>query len=557
MAKPQGWRTSFEMVAAAMESKRLGLCQKSLFVVPNHLTEQWASEFLRLYPSANILVTTKKDFESHNRKKFCARIATGDYDAVIIGHSQFERIPISRERQERLLREQINEITDGIAEVEASGGERFTVKQLERTKKSLEARLEKLQAEGRKDDVITFEQLGVDRLFVDESHNYKNLFLYTKMRNVAGLSTTDAQKSSDMFAKCRYMDEITGSRGVVFATGTPVSNSMTELYTIQRYLQYERLQELNMTHFDCWASRFGETVTALELAPEGTGYRARTRFSKFFNLPELMNLFKEVADIKTADQLDLPTPEVEYHNIVAKPTGHQQDMVKALSERAAKVHSGTVDPSTDNMLKITSDGRKLGLDQRIINPMLPDEPGTKVNQCVDNILQIWRDGQPEKLTQLVFCDISTPQAAGSKKVAKTLDNPILHALEQAVPEPEKPLAFTVYEDIRQKLIAQGMPASQIAFIHEANTEVRKKELFSKVRSGQVRVLLGSTQKMGAGTNVQDLLVALHDLDCPWRPGDVGRILRTFKIKKECGGNRQWQRRFLRNWAANMSGKEII
>ncbi|NBJ74115.1 helicase SNF2 [Neglecta sp. X4] len=529
LAHEVGAGKTFEMVAAAMESKRLGLCQKSLFVVPNHLTEQWASEFLRLYPSANILVTTKKDFESHNRKKFCARIATGDYDAVIIGHSQFERIPISRERQERLLREQINEITDGIAEVEASGGERFTVKQLERTKKSLEARLEKLQAEGRKDDVITFEQLGVDRLFVDESHNYKNLFLYTKMRNVAGLSTTDAQKSSDMFAKCRYMDEITGSRGVVFATGTPVSNSMTELYTIQRYLQYERLQELNMTHFDCWASRFGETVTALELAPEGTGYRARTRFSKFFNLPELMNLFKEVADIKTADQLDLPTPEVEYHNIVAKPTGHQQDMVKALSERAAKVHSGTVDPSTDNMLKITSDGRKLGLDQRIINPMLPDEPGTKVNQCVDNILQIWRDGQPEKLTQLVFCDISTPQEAGSKKVAKTLDNPILHALEQAVPEPEKPLAFTVYEDIRQKLIAQGMPASQIAFIHEANTEVRKKELFSKVRSGQVRVLLGSTQKMGAGTNVQDLLVALHDLDCPWRPGDLaqrkGRIER--------------------------------
>ena len=529
LAHEVGAGKTFEMVAAAMESKRLGLCQKSLFVVPNHLTEQWASEFLRLYPSANILVTTKKDFESHNRKKFCARIATGDYDAVIIGHSQFERIPISRERQERLLREQINEITDGIAEVEASGGERFTVKQLERTKKSLEARLEKLQAEGRKDDVITFEQLGVDRLFVDESHNYKNLFLYTKMRNVAGLSTTDAQKSSDMFAKCRYMDEITGSRGVVFATGTPVSNSMTELYTIQRYLQYERLQELNMTHFDCWASRFGETVTALELAPEGTGYRARTRFSKFFNLPELMNLFKEVADIKTADQLDLPTPEVEYHNVVAKPTEHQQDMVKALSERAAKVHSGTVDPSIDNMLKITSDGRKLGLDQRIINPMLPDEPGTKVNQCVDNILQIWRDGQPEKLTQLVFCDISTPQAAGSKKVAKTLDNPMLHALEQAIPEPEKPLAFTVYEDIRQKLIVQGMPASQIAFIHEANTEVRKKELFSKVRSGQVRVLLGSTQKMGAGTNVQDLLVALHDLDCPWRPGDLaqrkGRIER--------------------------------
>ena len=404
LAHEVGAGKTFEMVAAAMEAKRLGLCQKSLFVVPNHLTEQWASEFLRLYPSANILVTTKKDFETHNRKKFCARIATGDYDAIIMGHSQFERIPISRERQERLLYEQIDEITEGIAEVQASGGERFTVKQLERTRKSLEARLEKLQAEGRKDDVVTFEQLGVDRLFVDEAHNYKNLFLYTKMRNVAGLSTSDAQKSSDMFAKCRYMDEITGNRGVIFATGTPVSNSMTELYTMQRYLQYERLQELNMTHFDCWASRFGETVTALELAPEGTGYRARTRFSKFFNLPELMNLFKEVADIKTADQLNLPTPEVEYHNIVAQPTEHQQEMVKALSERASLVHSGTVDPSQDNMLKITSDGRKLGLDQRIVNQMLPDEPGTKVNQCVDNIMQIWRDGKADKLTQLVFCD---------------------------------------------------------------------------------------------------------------------------------------------------------
>ena len=521
---------TFEMVGAAMEAKRLGLCQKSLFVVPNHLTEQWASEFLRLYPSANILVTTKKDFEKHNRKKFCARIATGDYDAIIMGHSQFEKIPISKERQERLLHEQIWEITEGIAEVEASGGERFTVKQLERTKKSLEARLEKLQAEGRKDDVVTFEQLGVDRLFVDEAHNYKNLFLYTKMRNVAGLSTTDAQKSSDMFAKCRYMDEITGSRGVIFATGTPVSNSMTELYTMQRYLQYDRLQELGMAHFDCWASRFGETVTALELAPEGTGYRARTRFSKFFNLPELMNLFKEVADIKTADQLHLPTPEVEYHNIVAQPTEHQKEMVKALSERAAKVHGGSIDPREDNMLKITSDGRKLGLDQRIINPLLPDEPGTKVNQCVDNIMQIWRDGQADKLTQLVFCDISTPQAASpTRKAAKALDNPTLHALEDAVPLPEPEPAFTVYEDIRQKLIAQGMPAEQIAFIHEANTEVRKKELFSKVRTGQVRVLLGSTQKMGAGTNVQDRLVALHDLDCPWRPGDLaqrkGRIER--------------------------------
>ena len=529
LAHEVGAGKTFEMVAAAMEAKRLGLCQKSLFVVPNHLTEQWASEFLRLYPSANILVTTKKDFETHNRKKFCARIATGDYDAIILGHSQFEKIPISRERQERLLQEQIDEITEGIAEVKYSGGERFTVKQLERTKKSLEARLEKLQAESRKDDVVTFEQLGVDRLFVDEAHNYKNLFLYTKMRNVAGLSTSDAQKSSDMFAKCRYMDEITGNRGVIFATGTPVSNSMTELYTMQRYLQYDRLQELNMTHFDCWASRFGETVTALELAPEGTGYRARTRFSKFFNLPELMNLFKEVADIKTADQLNLPTPEVEYHNIVAQPTEHQKEMVQVLSERASRVHSGSVDPSVDNMLKITGDGRKLGLDQRIINQLLPDEPGTKVNQCVGNIMQIWRDGEADKLTQLVFCDISTPQAAPSKKAAKALDNPTLHALEQAVPLEEPEPVFTVYEDIRQKLIAQGMPAEQIAFIHEAKTEVQKKELFSKVRTGQVRVLLGSTSKMGAGTNVQDRLVALHDLDCPWRPGDLaqrkGRIER--------------------------------
>ena len=529
LAHEVGAGKTFEMVGAAMEAKRLGLCQKSLFVVPNHLTEQWASEFLRLYPSANILVTTRKDFEKHNRKKFCARVATGDYDAIIMGHSQFEKIPISKERQERLLQEQIWEITEGISEVEASGGERFTVKQLERTRKSLEARLEKLQAEDRKDDMVTFEQLGVDRLFVDEAHNYKNLFLYTKMRNVAGLSTTDAQKSSDMFAKCRYMDELTGGRGVVFATGTPVSNSMTELYTMQRYLQYDRLQELGMTHFDCWASRFGETCTSLELAPEGTGYRARTRFSKFFNLPELMNLFKEVADIKTADQLHLSTPQVEYHNVVAQPTEIQKEMVQALSERASQVHSGTVDPSQDNMLKITSDGRKLGLDQRIINQMLPDEPGTKVNQCVDNIMQIWRDGEADKLTQLVFCDISTPQARPAKKAAKALDNPTLHALEDAVPLPEPEPAFTVYEDIRQKLIAKGVPAEQIAFIHEANTEVRKKELFSKVRTGQVRVLLGSTQTMGAGTNVQDRLVALHDLDCPWRPGDLaqrkGRIER--------------------------------
>ena len=534
LAHEVGAGKTFEMVASAMESKRLGLCQKSIFVVPNHLTEQWASEFLRLYPSANILVTTKKDFETHNRKKFCARIATGDYDAVIIGHSQFERIPISPERQERLLHQQIEEITDGIQDTKLAGGNSFTIKSLERTKKGLEARLKKLQASDRKDDVIYFEQLGVDRMFVDESDNYKNLFLYTKMRNVAGLSTTDAQKSSDMFSKCRYMDELTGGRGVVFATGTPVSNSMTELYTIQRYLQHDRLQEMGMGHFDCWASRFGETTTALELAPEGTGYRARTRFAKFFNLPELMNLFKEVADIKTADQLHLPTPEVAYHTIATKPTEIQQDMVKALSERASKVHSGAVSPDVDNMLKITSDGRKLGLDQRIINPMLPDEETTKVNQCVANILQYWRDGEEDKLTQLVFCDISTPKTAPSQRAAKaspgTLDNPEIRALESAIPlEESSDTPFTVYEDVRQKLIDAGMPPEQIAFIHDANTEVKKRELFAKVRSGQVRVLMGSTAKMGAGTNVQDRLVALHDLDCPWRPRDLtqrkGRIER--------------------------------
>ena len=534
LAHEVGAGKTFEMVASAMESKRLGLCQKSIFVVPNHLTEQWASEFLRLYPSANILVTTKKDFETHNRKKFCARIATGDYDAVIIGHSQFERIPISPERQERLLHQQIEEITDGIQDTKLAGGNSFTIKSLERTKKGLEARLKKLQASDRKDDVIYFEQLGVDRMFVDESDNYKNLFLYTKMRNVAGLSTTDAQKSSDMFSKCRYMDELTGGRGVVFATGTPVSNSMTELYTIQRYLQHDRLQEMGMGHFDCWASRFGETTTALELAPEGIGYRARTRFAKFFNLPELMNLFKEVADIKTADQLHLPTPEVAYHTIATKPTQIQQDMVKALSERASKVHSGAVSPDVDNMLKITSDGRKLGLDQRIINPMLPDEETTKVNQCVANILQYWRDGEEEKLTQLVFCDISTPKSTPSQRAAKaspgTLDSPEIHALESAIPlEESSDTPFTVYEDVRQKLIDAGMPPEQIAFIHDANTEVKKRELFAKVRSGQVRVLMGSTAKMGAGTNVQDRLVALHDLDCPWRPRDLtqrkGRIER--------------------------------
>ena len=531
LAHEVGAGKTFEMIASAMESKRLGLCHKSIFVVPNHLTEQTAAEFLRLYPSANILVTTKRDFEKHRRKKFCARIATGDYDAVIIGHSQFEKIPISYARQERLIQEQIFEITQGIQELNGNGAEKFSVKQLERTKRNLEARLEKLQASHRKDDVVTFEQLGVDMMFVDESDNYKNLFLYTKMRNVAGLATTDAQKSSDMFAKCRYLDEITHGRGVVFATGTPISNSMTEMYTIQRYLQFDRLQEMGMGHFDCWASRFGETVTALELAPEGTGYRPRTRFARFFNLPELMNLFKEVADIKTADQLHLPTPEVEYHTVASKPTEIQQEMVKELSRRATIVHSGTVDPREDNMLKITSDGRKLGLDQRIIDPMLPDEEGTKVNRCVENILQCWRDGDSQKLTQLVFCDISTPKAAPSKRAAKggdKLDDPTLHMLENAIPlEQEKP--FTIYEDIRQKLIAGGMAPEQVAFIHEANTDVQKKELFAKVRSGQVRVLIGSTFKMGAGTNVQDLLIALHDLDCPWRPRDLtqrkGRIER--------------------------------
>ena len=541
LAHEVGAGKTFEMIAAAMEGKRLGLCQKSLFAVPNHLTEQWASEFLRLYPSANILVATKKDFETRNRKKFCARIATGDYDAVIIGHSQFERIPVSRERQERLLQEQIWEIEDGISELKASRAERFTIKELERTKKNLEAKLQKLHDAARKDDVVTFEQLGVDRLYVDEAHSFKNLFLYTKMRNVAGLSTTDAQKSSDMLLKCRYIDEITHGKGVTFATGTPVSNSMTELYTMMRYLQHDMLKRNSLTHFDCWASAFGETTTAIELAPEGTGYRARTRFAKFFNLPELMNLFREAADIKTSDQLNLPTPTPVYHNEVAQPTEIQKQMVQELSERAAKVHAGSVDASTDNMLKITSDGRKLGLDQRVINPDLPDDPNSKVNLCVDNIHRIWQDGQAEKLTQLVFCDLSTPKgkAAQSGRIAaKGTDSPELHALEAAIDAetgPEKP-PFTIYDDIREKLVARGIPREQIAFIHEANTEVRKKELFAKVRSGQVRVLMGSTFKMGAGMNVQDRLVALHDLDCPWRPGDLeqrsGRIIRQGNRNKE-------------------------
>ena len=541
LAHEVGAGKTFEMIAAAMEGKRLGLCQKSLFAVPNHLTEQWASEFLRLYPSANILVATKKDFETRNRKKFCARIATGDYDAVIIGHSQFERIPVSRERQERLLQEQIWEIEDGISELKASRAERFTIKELEHTKKNLETKLQKLHDAARKDDVVTFEQLGVDRLYVDEAHSFKNLFLYTKMRNVAGLSTTDAQKSSDMLLKCRYIDELTHGKGVTFATGTPVSNSMTELYTMMRYLQHDMLKRNRLTHFDCWASAFGETTTAIELAPEGTGYRARTRFARFFNLPELMNLFREAADIKTSDQLNLPTPTPVYHNEVSQPTPLQKQMVQELSERAAKVHAGSVDASTDNMLKITSDGRKLGLDQRVINPDLPDDPGSKVNRCVDNIHRIWQDGQAEKLTQLVFCDLSTPKgkAAQSGRIAaKGTDSPELHALEAAIDAEtgsEEP-PFTIYDDIREKLVARGIPREQIAFIHEANTEVRKKELFAKVRSGQVRVLMGSTFKMGAGMNVQDRLVALHDLDCPWRPGDLeqrsGRIIRQGNRNKE-------------------------
>ena len=542
LAHEVGAGKTFEMVAAAMESKRLGLCHKSLFVVPNHLTEQWSGEFLRLYPSANILVATKKDFEPKNRKKFCARIATGEYDAVIIGHSQFEKIPVSMERQQRLLAEQIFEVEEGLRELKSQRAERFTIKSLERTKRGLEAKLKKLQDSSRKDDVVTFEQLGVDRLYVDEAHNYKNLFLYTKMRNVAGLSATDAQKSSDMLLKCRYIDEITDSRGVVFATGTPVSNSMTELYTMMRYLQHDAIRGKGLAHFDCWASTFGETQTAIELAPEGTGYRARTRFAKFFNLPELMTLFKEAADIKTSDQLNLPTPTPIYHNEVAQPTEIQKQMVQELSERAARVHAQLVDPGTDNMLKITSDGRKLGLDQRIINPGLPDDPNSKVNRCVDNIYRIWQDGQADRLTPLVFCDLSTPKTgATGAKAAKTaggnLDSPELNAVERLIDKenPDEP-GFTVYDDIREKLVARGILREEIAFIHEANTETRKKELFAKVRSGQVRVLMGSTFKMGAGMNVQDRLVALHDLDCPWRPGDLeqrsGRIIRQGNRNKE-------------------------
>ena len=509
LAHEVGAGKSFEMAASAMESKRLGLCQKSLFVVPNHLTEQWASEFLRLYPNAKLLVTSKKDFEPANRKRFCARIATGDYDAVIIGHSQFEKIPLSAERQARIIEDQIEEIENAIAEAKEQSGEHFTVKQMEKTRKTLEVKLKKLQSTDRKDDVVTFEQLGVDRLFVDESQNYKNLYLYTKMRNVAGLSTSEAQKSSDMFGKCRYLDEVTGGRGVIFATGTPISNSMTEMYTLMRYLQYSTLQQKQLTHFDAWASTFGETTTAIELAPEGTGYRARTRFAKFFNLPELMNMFKEAADIKTSDQLHLPVPEAKFETVVVKPSEIQQDMVKSLSERAAEVHSGAVDPSVDNMLKITSDGRKIGLDQRLMNPLTPDDPDSKLNACVDNVLRIWNETKEDNLTQLIFCDMSTPKGDGS---------------------------FNVYDDIRTKLLAAGVPESEVEFIHNADTEGKKADLFSKVRSGKVRVLLGSTAKMGAGTNVQTLLVAVHHLDVGWRPSDMtqrnGRIIRQGSKNKQ-------------------------
>ena len=509
LAHEVGAGKTFEMAAAAMESKRLGLCQKSLFVVPNHLTEQWASEFLHLYPNAKLLVTSRKDFEPGNRKTFCSRIATGDYDAIIIGHSQFEKIPLSAERQERLIQEQMDEIEEAIEEAKEQAGEHFTVKQLEKLRKTLKQKLEKLQAAERKDDVVTFEQLGVDRLFVDESQAFKNLYLYTKMRNVAGLSTSEAQKSSDMFGKCRYLDEITGGRGVIFATGTPISNSMTEMYTLMRYLQYNTLQQKGLTHFDAWASTFGETTTAIELAPEGTGYRARTRFAKFFNLPELMAMFKETADIKTSDQLHLPVPDAKFETVVVKPSEIQQDMVQALSERAAEVHSGSVDPSVDNMLKITSDGRKIGLDQRLMNSALPDDPSSKLNACVNNVLRIWNDTKEQKLTQLIFCDMSTPKGDGS---------------------------FNVYDDIRSKLLTAGVPEQEIEFIHNADTENKKAELFSKVRSGQVRVLLGSTAKMGAGTNVQTLLVAVHHLDVGWRPSDMtqrnGRIIRQGNQNKQ-------------------------
>ena len=486
---------TYTMVAAAMESKRLGLCHKSMIVVPNHIIEQFAAEWLQLYPAANLLVATKKDFETKNRKRFCARIATSDVDAVIIGHSQFEKIPLSIERQQNTIRSQIEELVQGITEEKARNGNKFTIKQLEKTKKSLLVRLEKLNDQSKKDQVINFEELGIDRLFVDEADGYKNLYLYTKMRNVAGIAQTEALKSSDMFMKCQYLDELTGGNGVVFATGTPVSNSMVELYTMQRYLQHHTLVEHNLQHFDAWASTFGETVTAIELAPEGTGYRLKTRFAKFYNLPELMQMFREVADIQTADMLNLPVPEAEYRVVSVKPSDMQREMVVELGERAERVREGLVNATEDNMLLITNDGRKLALDQRMMNDLLPDYPESKVNACVEEVYNFWEQGQEKRLTQLVFCDLSTPKTDGS---------------------------FSVYNDVRDKLIAKGIPPEEIAFIHDANTEVRKKELFSKVRRGAVRILMGSTFKMGAGTNVQDLIIASHDLDCPWRPRDLER-----------------------------------
>ena len=518
LAHVVGAGKTFEMVAAAQESKRLGLCQKSLFVVPNHLTEQWASEYLQLYPSANILVATRKDFETKNRKRFCGRIATGDYDAIIIGHSQFEKIPVSVERQRYLLEQQRSEVLNGIAELKANHGERFSIKQMERTKKSIDAKLAKLNDQSRKDDVVTFEELGIDRLFVDEAHYYKNLAAFSKMRNVGGISQTEAQKSSDLYMKCRYLDELTGGRGVVFATGTPISNTMVEMYTMQKYLQYHTLEEHGLLNFDAWASTFGETVTAIELAPEGTGYRAKTRFSRFYNLPELMSMFKEVADIQTADMLNLPVPKANYHNIVLKPSEQQKEMVAALGERAEKVRNRKVNSTVDNMLLITNDGRKLALDQRLLNPLLPDSDTSKINACVGDVFDIWQRTADQRSAQMVFCDLSTP---GKNRPIEMVPN------EQGGYEMAE--FQNVYDDLRNKLIARGIPAEEIAYIHTANTEAQKKELFGKVRSGQVRVLIGSTQKMGAGTNVQKKLVALHHLDCPWRPSDLqqreGRIIR--------------------------------
>ena len=509
LAHEVGAGKTFEMVASAMESKRLGLCNKSLFVVPNHIIEQFASEFLQLYPSANILVSTKKDFETANRKKFCSRIATGEWDAVIIGHSQFEKIPMSIKRQVAILEQQLQDTLKGIEDLKNHNGERFSIKALMKTQKSIEKKLANLNSTSRKDDVITFEELGVDRLFVDEAHYYKNLYLYTKMRNVGGIAQTEAQKSSDLFMKCRYLDEITGGKGIVFATGTPISNSMVELYTMQRYLQYDKLIESKLQHFDAWASTFGETVTAIELAPEGTGYRTKTRFAKFYNLPELMNMFKEVADIKTSDTLNLPLPKANYENIVIKPSQTQLDLVNSLGERAEKVRNREVDSKVDNMLKITNEGRKIALDQRLINELLPDYENSKIDTCSQNIYRIWEETKDKKSAQLVFCDLSTPKGDGS---------------------------FDAYTDLKNKLVEKGIPENEIEFIHNANTELQKQALFAKVRAGQVRVLMGSTVKMGAGTNCQDRLIALHDLDCPWRPSDLiqrsGRIIRQGNQNKE-------------------------